>query len=151
MRFIKLTTDGRVSTVNLEDPNCGELARSIGARIVQFVTIRDEVKEVEDFTMICDEEGLFKVENKCNPAASVLYGVYEHGQPIVGDVLFAKRNDSMDPDADDFLNIGETEAMEIESSMQEMLRAMDGEGASAQLHRQFDSSEAPMPKIIFFN
>ena len=151
MRFIKLTTDGMVSTVKLEDVNCGDLARSIGARLVQYVDIQDEAETVGDFMMICDEEGLFNAYNKCNPAASVLYGVYEHGQPIVGDVLFAKRNPSRHSDADYFLDIGEAEAGEIERSMQEMLDLMDKAGASAQLHRRFDSSEAPMPEIIFFN
>jgi hypothetical protein len=44
----------------------------------------------EDYCMIVDEEGLLKEPVVLSPIASVLYGVKEHGNPIVGNVLIAK-------------------------------------------------------------
>lgn len=41
----------------------------------------------EDAVLVVDDEGLFKQSPQINFTASVLYGIGDHGQPIVGDAL----------------------------------------------------------------
>ena len=43
---------------------------------------------IEDTCLIVDDEGLFKEKPEVNVIASFLYGIREHGQPIVGKALF---------------------------------------------------------------
>lgn len=39
--------------------------------------------------LVVDDEGLL-IGEKINYPASILYGIYDHGQPLVGDVLLCK-------------------------------------------------------------
>ena len=48
------------------------------------------------FCIICDDEALLKAEPKVNVIASLLYGVDDHGQPLCGDVLIAKDEETED-------------------------------------------------------
>ena len=61
--------------------------KQIGCRMIEIV---QPVGLPEDYCMIVDEEGLLKEPVVLSPIASVLYGVKEHGNPIVGNVLIAK-------------------------------------------------------------
>lgn len=48
------------------------------------------------YCLVVDDEGLFKEEPIVNPIASALYGMDEHGQPIVGKAMIAKNNPTED-------------------------------------------------------
>lgn len=42
---------------------------------------------IKDTCLVVDDEGLFKKPAEINVAASLLYGIQQHGQPIVGKAL----------------------------------------------------------------
>ena len=72
--------------------------------------------------IIVDDEGLFKDNAVVNPLASVAYGVFKHGQPIVGNAIICKPYDTGD-------GIDETgfEPEEINSIMAEItMKLMQG-------------------------
>lgn len=45
---------------------------------------------IEDTCLVVDDEGLCKEEPLVNIVASILYGVAQHGQPIVGNALLCR-------------------------------------------------------------
>ena len=72
--------------------------------------------------IIVDDEGLYKDNAVVNPLASVAYGVFKHGQPIVGNAIICKPHDTGD-------GIDETgfEPEEINSIMAEItMKLMQG-------------------------
>lgn len=47
------------------------------------------IEQLKDICLVVDDEGLCR-ESSLNPIASLLYGILEHNQPIVGNVLVCK-------------------------------------------------------------
>jgi len=86
MKFIKITSEGSISTIELRNPIYKSLQEEVGGYI-EIVRPRGFDRP---YCMIIDEEGLFKDGFKINQIGSYLYGYHEHGQPIVGDVVIAK-------------------------------------------------------------
>ena len=46
---------------------------------------------MKDVCLVVDDEGLLKEAPKVNVIASLLYGVQQHGQPIVGDAMLCSQ------------------------------------------------------------
>lgn len=138
MRFIKCTTDNQVSIIETPGTDYKAIAESIGADLIQHVRIS------RDTIIICDEEGLLKEENKCNPIASILYGTPNHGQPIAGDVLFARIGNAPDRDYED---IPSEMAEKMVAALAKAIDALATSGMSDELHRKHDNSK-PAPPII---
>lgn len=70
------------------NPNVGKLQmlyEMIGTDIVEIV--RPQYLP-DPYVMVVDEEGLLRDTPVMNPVGSLLYGTYEHGQPIVGNIVF---------------------------------------------------------------
>lgn len=57
--------------------------------IVKAYALADD-PELENVCLVVDDEGLFKENATVNILASLLYGVLEHHQPLVGNVLVCK-------------------------------------------------------------
>ena len=82
---LKLGTNGNVTRIPFpKNHDFKWYSEQIGCEWIEIVRPRGY-----DYVLIVDEEGLLK-NNKINPIASVMYGFFEHGQPIVGDVLLMK-------------------------------------------------------------
>lgn len=62
----------------------------------------------EPYVMIVDEEGLLRDTPVMNPVGSLLYGTYEHGQPIVGNIVFMRMD--FGPEGPDLSWMDEDEA-----------------------------------------
>lgn len=89
MKTIKITADDKISVVNVDFDDYRSIQQAIGCDL--FETVKTQI--LFDFfgqpvMMLVDESGLIK-GLKPNAVASYFYG-FEHGQVIVGDVIFAK-------------------------------------------------------------
>ena len=90
MKTVKVTTDNVVSIIDVDFKNYKDIQRAIGGRFETVRTMRTQaVFGDEDLVMIVDESGLLKRLPE-NMLGCVLYGSYEHGHPIAGDLIFAK-------------------------------------------------------------
>lgn len=65
------------------------------------------------YIMIVDEEGLLKAEPHMNFLGSYLYGILDHGQPIVGTALIMKEK------GENIVWLDEAEAEEVASNLAE--------------------------------
>lgn len=86
METIKITTDNKISIIDLDFKNYKAIQKEIGGH---FETVR--TKRLLDYfkapvIMLVDEEGIIK-RLPFNAVASGFYGTDEHGQPIVGDAI----------------------------------------------------------------
>lgn len=79
---LKLTTNHTVEIIEKpENVEYDWYADKIGCEWIEIVRPR-----YFNHKLIVDEEGRLKT-NKMNIIASAMYGTFEHGEPIVGDVL----------------------------------------------------------------
>ena len=90
MKTVKVTTKNVVSIIDVDFDNYKDIQRAIGGH---FETVRTERMRAVfgdgDMIMIVDESGQLKRLPE-NMLGCVLYGTYEHGHPIVGDLIFAR-------------------------------------------------------------
>lgn len=100
VRTVRVTTDNKVSILELQNWSYWEQEKAIGADCIEHV----RTKRIFDFlgddvVMIVDESGLIK-NRPDNLIASFLYGADMHHSPIAGDVIFGirKREDVYPPD-----------------------------------------------------
>ena len=89
MKTVKVTTDNKISMVDVDFGNFKSIQKAIGGH---FETVRTQLM-VDYFSdasmiMLVDEEGLIK-ELPVNALGCALYGTPQHGDPIVGDLIFA--------------------------------------------------------------
>lgn len=105
--FVFINTQGGVEKVSLTDDDA--MREKIGGWL-EIVN----PKGLIGYCLIVDEEGLLK-EKECNYFGSYWYGFFEHGQPIVGDILVSKlsRNGDFVSLSEDDMNyiIGLTEKL----------------------------------------
>lgn len=92
VKAVKITTDNRISVVELPAWSLEAKEKEIGADCTE--TVKTQI--MYDLfggmvVMIVDESGSLK-NLPINPVASFLYGVQYHGYPILGDVLFGKQD-----------------------------------------------------------
>lgn len=89
MQTIKITTNNKISVINIDLNNYKEINKEIKCDISEVVKTRF----MWDFfgqpvLMLVDEEGILK-NLKLNSVGSYMYGTHLHGHPIVGDIIFA--------------------------------------------------------------
>ena len=91
MKTVKVTTDNIVSIIDVDFDNYKDIQRAIGGGHFETVhtTRMQAVFEDESLIMIVDESGRLKNLPE-NMLGSALYGTARHGNPIVGDIIFAK-------------------------------------------------------------
>lgn len=91
MKTVKVTTDNVVSIIDVDFDDYKDIQRAIGGGYFETVhtTRMQAVFEDESLIMIVDESGRLKNLPE-NMLGSVLYGTARHGNPIVGDIIFAK-------------------------------------------------------------
>ena len=91
MKTVKVTTDNVVSIIDVDFDDYKDIQRAIGGGHFETVhtTRMQAVFEDENLIMIVDESGRLKNLPE-NMLGSVLYGMARRGNPIVGDIIFAK-------------------------------------------------------------
>lgn len=96
MKTVKVTTDNivsiiDVSIIDVDFDDYKDIQRAIGGGHFETVhtTRMHAVFEDESLIMIVNESGLLKQLPE-NMLGCVLYRTYEHGYPIVGDLVFAR-------------------------------------------------------------
>lgn len=87
MKTLKITTDNKISVVDVNFSDFKAIQQAIGG---YFETVKTQ--KLWDYfkapvIMLVDEEGLIKGLS-LNAAASIFYGVEDHGCIIAGDVIF---------------------------------------------------------------
>lgn len=88
MKTVKVTTDNKISVIDVNFNDFRAIQRAIGGH---FETVHTQL--MADYfhdpsvIMLVDEEGLIK-ELPLNRVGSTLYGTARHGNPIVGDLIF---------------------------------------------------------------
>lgn len=92
MQGIKITTDNKISVVNINTDDYHEIIDCIGCEIFEIVKV-PELRSffLQEAVMLVDEEGLLK-DLDFNHVGSWFYGTRFHGNPIVGDILIFCQN-----------------------------------------------------------
>lgn len=90
MKTVKITTDNKISVIDVNFNDFRDIQRAIGGR---FETVHTQLM-VDYFhdpsvIMLVDEEGIIKGLPQ-NLVGSALYGTAKHGIPLVGDLIFAQ-------------------------------------------------------------
>ena len=90
MKTVKVTTDNRISLIDIDFGNFKSIQQAIGGH---FETVRTQLM-VDYFSdasmiMLVDEEWLIK-GLPVNALGCALYDTPQHGCPIVGDLIFAR-------------------------------------------------------------
>lgn len=90
MKTVKVTTDNRISLIDIDFGNFKSIQQAIGGH---FETVRTQLM-VDYFSdasmiMLVDEEGPIK-GLPVNALGCALYDTPQHGCPIVGDLIFAR-------------------------------------------------------------
>lgn len=117
-----------VRQVDVNKGKLENLYEMIGTDIVEKVSAK---YLPEPYVMMVDEEGLLRDNPVMNPVGSLLYGAYEHGQPIVGNIVFMRLDYS--PEGPDLFWMDEDEAMRFAG---EILDASMTKAARAALKKQ---------------
>lgn len=89
MKTIKVTTDNKVSYVDVNFDDYRDIRRVIGGHFEAVHAKRMKSFFGQDVIMLTDEESLIK-ELPVNQLGSFFYGTMFHGHPIVGDLILAK-------------------------------------------------------------
>ena len=90
-KTVKITTDNQISLVDIMPFDQYGWYRAIGGGCDCVETVRTQWMFdlfQRPVMMLVDEEGRIRGRER-NLSASLLYGMMEHGEPIVGNVLFA--------------------------------------------------------------
>lgn len=90
MKTVKVTTDNKVSIIDVDFDDFRSIQKAIGGHFetVHTQLMADYFKD-PSVIMLVDEEGRIK-ELPINPVGCTLYGTVSHGCPIVGDLIFAR-------------------------------------------------------------
>ena len=89
VKAVKITTDNKVSVVELPSWSYQAQEEAIGADYTEIVKTQRMMELFkQEVVMLVDESGLVK-KRDVNLVASFLYGYDRHGHPICGDVLLA--------------------------------------------------------------
>ena len=86
-KTLKITTDDKISVIEVDVNNIKDLQNAIGGGLVEPV----KTQKLWDYfkapvLMLVDEEGLLK-DLPLNFFGSIMYGTLVHGCPIVGDLI----------------------------------------------------------------
>lgn len=89
MRVIKITTDNKISIIDIDLSNFREILSAIGGGCEIFESVSTHWLNyyfMQPVRMLVDDEGLM-VNLDMNAVASWFYGYEEHGNPIVGNAV----------------------------------------------------------------
>ena len=89
MKTIKVTTDNKVSYVDVNFDDYKDIQRAVGGHFESVHTTRIASFFGPGVILIVDEEGLIK-GLPINQLGCFFYGTMFHGHPIVGDLILAK-------------------------------------------------------------
>lgn len=89
MKTIKITTDNKISIIDVDFDNYKALQKEIGGYVETVKTQKMFSFFGRPVLMLVDEDG-YEKELSGNAVGSFMYGFESHGLPIVGDVLFAQ-------------------------------------------------------------
>lgn len=92
VKTVKITTDNKISVEELPNWSLGSWGKAIGADCTE--TVKTQIMYDlfrEPVVMSVDESGLVK-NREVNAVGSFLYGIQNHGTPIVGDIIFGLQN-----------------------------------------------------------
>lgn len=88
MKTVKVTTDNKVSIIDVDFSDFKSIQQAIGG---SFETVHTQLMadyfKNPSVIMLVDEEGLVKGLSE-NALGCALYGTARHGYPIVGDLIF---------------------------------------------------------------
>lgn len=109
MKGIVIRTNGIAEVVDFPQGDVGEKLKwyysLLGCDCIDIVHpygLEEAAKKLDlkaylrGFSMVVDDEALLKDKPEVNVIASLLYGVDSHGQPLCGDVLVAKDQETED-------------------------------------------------------
>lgn len=82
MKGLLINTDNQIGIRDFEEP----LYKTVGSAVGGYIEIVHAVHLESPFVMIVNEEGLLD-ELQLNNVGSILYGMPDHGQPIVGNIV----------------------------------------------------------------
>lgn len=89
MKTVKVTADNKVSVIDVDFSDFRDIQKALGGH---FEVVHTKIMESYfmdlSVIMLVDEEGIIK-GLPVNFVGSTLYGTVVHGNPIVGDILFA--------------------------------------------------------------
>lgn len=105
VKTVKITTDNKISVVELSKWDISTMEAAIGADCTEAVKTQRMLDLFQDsIVMIVDESGKVK-KRPDNLVASFLYGADQHGCTIAGDVIFAVRRgpDDLPPENPELL------------------------------------------------
>lgn len=85
MKGILITTDGKVSVEEYDDP----LYKTVGEAVGGYIEVVHPRGLRRPYLMIVNEDGL-NLGLPVNTIGSLLYGTQEHGHPIVGNAVVMK-------------------------------------------------------------
>ena len=85
MKGILITTDGKVSVEEYDDP----LYKTVGEAVGGYIEVVLPRGLRKPYLMIVNEDGL-NLGLPVNTIGSLLYGTQEHGHPIVGNAVVMK-------------------------------------------------------------
>lgn len=93
MKTVKVTTDNKVSIIDVDFDDFRSIQKAIGGHFetVHTQLMADYFKD-PSVIMLVDEEGLVKGLPE-NALGCALYEAASHGCPIVGDLIFARVQD----------------------------------------------------------
>ena len=114
MKAIKITTDNKITEINVEEPP----HRSLGVEVGGFIEIVRPRRLKSPYVMIVDEEGLLK-ECHENLVGSVLYGASEHGYPIFGDIVIMRED--FGPEGPDLFGLDTLDTLYISDLAEKIL------------------------------
>lgn len=88
MKTIKITTDNRLSVIDVDFDDYRDIQRAVGCECFETVKTRKLFDFFGEPVLFCvDESGLLKGLPP-NWVGSFFYGTGQHGNPIVGDIVF---------------------------------------------------------------
>lgn len=89
MKTVKVTADNVVSIIDVDFDDFRDIQRAVGGHFEPVHTARMAKVFRPDIIMLVDEDGLMK-GLPVNMLGCTLYGTAVHGNPIVGDLIFAR-------------------------------------------------------------
>lgn len=89
MKTVKVTADNVVSIIDVDFDDFRDIQRAVGGHFETVHTARMAKVFRTDIIMLVDEDGLMK-GLPVNMLGCTLYGTAVHGNPIVGDLIFAR-------------------------------------------------------------
>lgn len=99
------------------DIDCIDIVKPYGME--EVAKMYDLKSLLGKFSLVVDDEALLKEEPKLNVIASLLYGVDSHNQPLFGDVMVVK--DEETEDGIDSVGMSDGEAMLLQVAINSLI------------------------------